>query len=72
MEFNYGILNMVSNFENDSSKFFQTVFYGSQWPNLEPHAVKMRVLEPTKNGINDNDIIYCAVSQIFGAGISIH
>lgn len=60
LENNYGILTMASNFVIDYSKFFQTVYYGSQWHSRETHEVQMRILESVENGINEVDVIYYA------------
>ena len=41
VEYKNGILDIAPNFDSDSSKFFNTVFCGSQWPSLEPCKVKI-------------------------------
>ena len=67
LECNYGISNMASKCETDSSKFFQTVFYVLQWPSLEPPEVKLWNLKSVKNRINCTDKIAFGVD----VGVSI-
>lgn len=71
LECNTGILHLTSNFETDSSKFYQIVIYSLQWTSLEPREVKMKILKSVQNGINDADVYYCVDEQTFSAEIKV-